>query len=404
MRIAYISYELPPDIPKGGIGTYTLQAAALMQAAGHEVSIFCGSPSRSVYEQAAGVDIYRVLCTSPDDFTEKVLPIFREAHTSKAFDLIECPEIHGNGRLIKQSFPQLSLIVRLHGPDFLVESLKKTYTSFAVKARYRLGAIRRGVFTKKLNSYNKASDNDLAFASTADQISAPSDSIKQWAMKQWGISDEKITVLPNPFTAPEMLSANEVHTGIAKEILFFGRLNVLKGTVNFTKAMKIILQKFSEMRVTIIGDDAPGPYREPSMKHWMQKELQNYAGRISFYEGMDQESLYKHIGAADIVVLPSLFETFSYTCAEAMAAGKAIIGSSAGGMKELLSDGAGIAVDPYDADAIAAATEKLITDDGLRIKMSEKAQQKMQSDLYTKKVSSQMTALYTSVIQKPIPA
>lgn len=402
MRIAYISYELPPDIPKGGIGTYTLQAAALMQAAGHEVAVFCGSPSRAVHEQINGVEFYRVLCTGPDDFTEKVVPVFIAAHTERAFDLMECPEIHGNGQLIKQSFPQLPLIVRLHGPHFLVESLKKTYTSFAVKARYRLGAIRRGAFSKKLNSYDRANDKDFAFISIADHISAPAASIKEWAMEQWGIS--RITVLPNPFTAPPLLSESKVHTAAAKEILFFGRLNVLKGAVNFAKAMKIILQKFAEIQITIIGDDAPGPYREHSMKSWMQQELKGFESRISFHEGMEQELLYRHINAADIVVLPSLFETFSYTCAEAMAAGKAVIGSSAGGMKELLSDDAGIAIDPYDVNAIATATEKLITDNALRIKLSENAKQKMQSDLYTEKVSSQMITLYTSLIQKPTPA
>ena len=404
MRIAYISYELPPDIPKGGIGTYTLQAAALMKAAGHAVAIFCGSTTRSVHEQAEGADIYRICCADPEDFTEKVLPVFAAAHAGNSFDLIECPEIHGTGRLIKQSFPQLPLIVRLHGPNFLVESLKKAYTSFTIKARYRLGAIRRGAFSKKFNSYDRANDKDFAFVKMADHISAPSASVSEWAKVQWSISDEKITVMSNPFTAPEVLLVNGVHTGAAKEILFFGRLNVIKGAVNFTKAMKSVLQKFPEMQLTIIGDDAKGPFKAPGMKQWMKQQLHSYESRISFYEGMDQPSLYKHINAADIVVLPSLFETFSYTCAEAMASGKAIVGSMAGGMKELLNDGAGIAVDPYDAGAIAAATEKLIIDRQLRMQVSEKAKQKIQSEFYTKKVSSQMIALYTSMIPKPTHA
>ena len=125
LKIAYISYELPPDIPKGGIGTYTLQAAELMYEKGNEVHIFAGSYTRTISENIHGIIIHRIKCINPKNFTEKLLETFASVHEKINFDIVECPEIHNHGFGIKEKFPKINLVVRLHAPNYLVESLKK---------------------------------------------------------------------------------------------------------------------------------------------------------------------------------------------------------------------------------------------------------------------------------------
>ena len=238
MRIAFISYELPPDIAQGGIGTYTLQAAEAMQNAGNNVAIFCASPSRDSSALENKIWIERILCSSPSEFTYLLTERFSSVHSAKNFDIIECPEIHGNALGIKQIFPNLPLVVRLHGPGRLVESLKKKYTSQLIKWRFELGSLRRGKFTK-WDSYDKENDPDFHMVAKADVVTAPSESMKEWAMKNWLFPDNLIKVVPNIFEVPqELLVSDELNEPTEKIILFFGRLNVLKGLVNFTKAIK----------------------------------------------------------------------------------------------------------------------------------------------------------------------
>lgn len=406
MRIAYITYELPPDIPKGGIGTYTLQAAALMHAAGNAVHIFAASPGRNESEIVNGIGIHRIKCSTPAEFTEKLLPVFSREHTAAPFDVAECPEIHGNGKLVKKAFPALPMIVRLHGPGQLVESLKKTYTSFAVKARFNIGAYRRGRFDKTWGYYDKESDHDYKFVQLADLITAPSEAMKEWAVREWAIHPDKIKVIANPFAAPQALTALPAEdTLIHKNVLFFGRLNVLKGAVNFAKAMGLFLKRNTDWNVTVIGDDEGGPYNESSMRVWMEKELAAFKEQVTFHPGMPQQELYGYIAQAGIVILPSLFETFSYTCAEAMAAGKPIVGSSNGGMNDLLEKGkAGICINPMNANEIADAVSLLATDHATRNKLAHRARTIMQSNKYTDEVTALTTTAYTMLISEKIHA
>jgi L-malate glycosyltransferase len=69
------------------------------------------------------------------------------------------------------------------------------------------------------------------------------------------------------------------------------------------------------------------------------------------------------LARADVVVLPSLSEGMSNAVMEAMAAGRPIVATDAGGTPELLR-GRGMLVPPADPLALAAAIERLLADPG----------------------------------------
>lgn len=71
--------------------------------------------------------------------------------------------------------------------------------------------------------------------------------------------------------------------------------------------------------------------------------------------------------AADVFVIPSLQEAFGQTALEAMACGTPVVGSDAGGIPEIVREGAtGLLFPAGDAKALAAALERILGDDGLR--------------------------------------
>jgi glycogen synthase len=369
LKIAYISYELPPDIPKGGIGTYTLQAANLMCKAGATVHIFAGSNSRNVTEQIDGIIIHRIMCVNPPHFSEKLLAIFTKVNLETNFNIVECPEIHHHGIEIKKNFTQIHLIIRLHAPNYLVESLKKKYIPFTTKLRFVLGALRRGKFDVGYwRKYDYTSDSEYQFAKLADTITAPSKTMKDWAVKNWEIDASTIVVIPNPFKAPLALLNLPIHREvIQKKIVFFGRLNVLKGLVNTTLAMKKILKEYPQYSFCIIGDDGPGPNNKLTMRQWMQLQFEQVKKQVFFLDGQAYEKLPLAIADAEIALLPSLFESFSYTCAEAMAAGKAVVGSIHTGMQDMIVHNQnGKLVDVENVQEIYEATKQFIDNNELR--------------------------------------
>ena len=401
MRIAFISWEFPPDNGKGGIGTYVKQIAYSIAALGVNVHVFAGSPLKTSTIFIDGYHVHWVQCSNGLEFREKILPVFKLEHNRRAFDLMESPEIGANAWSVKKMLPGLPLVVRLHAPSYLVESLKKKYIPLTAKLRFVAGAFRRlkwdlGYWRK----YDKEHDEDYKFTMLADYITAPSAAMKSWVVQHWELPDEKVKIIPNIFEPsaallkiPVSLSPN------FKRIVFFGRLNVLKGLVNATKAMKKILTEFPEWQFRLIGDDGNGPFYGIAMKEWICTELQTVLHRVEFIDGLSYELIPEAIAEAEIVLLPSLFESFSYTCVEAMAAGKAVIGSRAGGMADLLQhEQSGLLVDPESENEIYLSLKRLISDNNLRLKLSVCAREQVMSKRYSEITSRLFFDFYNEIL------
>ena len=398
MRIAYITYELPPDIPKGGIGTYTLQVAAVMKKIGAVVHIFAGSHTRNLTEESDGIIIHRIKCEGPRHFTDKLLGIFTTVHAEIDFDVIECPEIHHHAINIKKNFPSLPLVVRLHAPNYLVEYIKKTYVPLKAKLRYLLGALKRGKIDLGFwRKYDYAHDAEYQISISADVITSPSNTMKEWAVKNWKMDGSKIFIIPNPFTAPvSFLNIFINEKPQHKQIIFFGRLNVLKGLVNATYAVKKILKEYPQYSFVVIGDDGYGPDNKSSMRQWMQQQFADVLTQVIFKNGQDYKHLPLDLEKAEIALLPSLFESFSYTCAEAMAAGKAVVGSINTGMADMiLNNKNGLLVDVENVLEIYKAIKLLIENNELRYNIAINAR----IDIITKYNADNTGKQYWSVYQ-----
>ena len=76
----------------------------------------------------------------------------------------------------------------------------------------------------------------------------------------------------------------------------------------------------------------------------------------------DLPALY---AAADLFVMPSLYEGFGLPVLEAMACGTPVACSNTSSLPEVVGDAA-LEFDPYDVDAMAAAIQQAMSDPGLR--------------------------------------
>jgi glycogen(starch) synthase len=405
LKIAFISHEFPPDTGKGGIGTYVSQMARAMADEGNEVHVFAGSNYRQDSTFADGFYVHHVRCENGNDFREKATKSFSEQNAIAPFDLMESPEINGNAREIKKQFPSIPLVVRLHAPDHLVESLKKTYLPFLAKLRFVLGSIRRLKFDLGYwRAYDKSVDTDYHFTQLADYITAPSQAMKIWVVNNWQIEANKIKVIPNIFSpSKDLLNIPIDEKSNDKRVVFFGRLNVLKGLVNATIAMKQILKTNTEWRFRVIGDDGPGPNNNITMRNWMKLQLKEVISRVEFMDGMDYENLPAAISDCEIVLLPSLFESFSYTCAEAMAAGKAVIGSDNAGMADLIENNKnGVLINPYKYKEIIDALQKLITHNQYRYQLSINARESILEKQNAAQTIHFFREYYCNIIEKKL--
>jgi D-inositol-3-phosphate glycosyltransferase len=126
-------------------------------------------------------------------------------------------------------------------------------------------------------------------------------------------------------------------------ILFVGRIEPLKGIDGLLYAMKILTSKNPDLKVClwIVGGDVSQP-----VDHW-SKELQKLERlrqvlkihpMVKFVGQRPQHELPYYYNAAELVVMPSHYESFSMTAAEAMACGVPVITTNVAGVSTLMDE------------------------------------------------------------------
>ena len=397
MRIALISYEFPPDTGKGGIGTYFHQLATMLGNYGWDVQVFAGSLQGNTTTLENQFVVHRVCCADAQQFKYSILPLFSKEQHACNFDLMESAEINANAAAIKEAFPDIPLIVRLHAPNVLVEQIKKKHISIKAKLRFVLGALRKGKWDLGYwRKYDYHKDADYQFTLLADGLVAPSNVMKSWAIDNWKLTHKTIQVIPNPFTASDALLnlPIPIHAPF-QTVVFFGRLNALKGLVNACLAMKKILKEFPRQQFKVIGDDGPGPHHGISMKTWMVLQLSMFKDRVHFIEGVAYNQLPQLLAECEIALIPSLFESFSYTCAEAMSAGKAVIGSHNTGMADLIHNHIdGKLVNPKKVNELYQSLKLLIENNDMRYAMAQNARVSIQNRFSASHLAARYIELY----------
>ena len=397
MRIAFITYEYPPDIAQGGIATYVQQAAYLLKDRGHDVEVFCGSHSRTISENVEGVLIHRVKTKNPQAFGEDCLNIFSERHLADSFDVMESPEIHANAKLIKEKFPKLPLVVKLHMASFIQMRLLNYYTSKLAKLRYFLGGLRRG----KINiygSYNYKEDLEYQFTCLADGVVAPSKSVKEIVLKEWFLEEKVVSNIPYPFLPPPELLKIPVNSTNKKVVTFIGKLNVHKGMVNLIKVIPLVAKKYPDVEFRLIGNDSYFAVKKLNMSDYIRRELKGYERNYSIMGGLNYEDILRQFKSTSICIYPSIWENFPLVCLEAMSAGKAIIGSKEGGMNEMLSDGAGEIIDPLNVNQMADAVVNLLDDENLRLQYGNAGRARVLADYNNDLVGKAMEEHYAGIV------
>jgi glycosyltransferase involved in cell wall biosynthesis len=170
-------------------------------------------------------------------------------------------------------------------------------------------------------------------ATTATAISSPSLSLAKKISRRWRVGTP-ISVEPLPFRLNQVVY-DESQVPTYKYVLYFGRIEIRNGVLPLAKAIRRIQPKLKDIRVLFVGADANyGTKQNKSVKERLLRLLGPAASSVSFMGPQEHERLYPLIRNAEFVVLPSLWENFSYACLEAMALGKTVIGPSGTGFAE----------------------------------------------------------------------
>lgn len=188
-------------------------------------------------------------------------------------------------------------------------------------------------------------------------------------------------------------------------LLYVGRIEPLKGLETLIRAIADLKENGALDRypfcLTVIGGD---PDAGPEMISAEMARLQNLSRQLGLSElviflgKQDQDQLPYYYSAAEVVIVPSHYESFGMVALEAMACGTPVVASQVGGLGFLVQDGiTGFVVPDGEPDALSERLYRLICEPDLRKKLGEQASKFAQSYAW-QNITSQIITLYGQVL------
>jgi len=417
MRIAYISYEYPPDSSYGGIATYVAQAARMMARRGHDVEVFASSPLRHGRFKDEGILEHWIMEGDRQDFGIVAGHIFASRHAEEPFDVLEGPEYYADARKAIELVPMIPLVVKMHTPTLMIATLSSPtgtmsrFNSIGKSIYFNLRCMAASLIKRRnlqpfyfvapdLHYARNCDNMEAAHARTADIVAPPCKDLCHYAENVWNIPVAAIRLAPHPFTpAKDYLDLKARADGLT--VGFVGRLEKRKGIEILTKAIPMVLQAVPDARFRFVGSskihqESGIPYHE-----WIQRQLPSHTGSLEFPGKHPLGEMAEAYNALDICVFPSLWENFPNVCLESMSAGRAVIASSAGGMAEMLDHGrVGRLVAPGDPVSLAREIVSLLNSPAERIRLGELARQRVLEAYNEDVIGGMMEVIFREAISR----
>jgi glycosyltransferase involved in cell wall biosynthesis len=217
-------------------------------------------------------------------------------------------------------------------------------------------------------------------ARRADHVLANTELTKTEICKFMKVPNDKVTVVGEAlYDVYSPVSAQDAQLIRAKYgleqdyILFVSLLYPYKNVETLLKAQKRLVESGKDLRLAIVGRDFEG---HQAKLQALTREL-GISDRVKFLGFVPTEVLPAIYSSAQAFIFPSLVETFGKPLVEAMQCGAPIVASNVSCIPEVLG-GAGLLVDPMDADRMAAAVARVIEDPDLRRDLIERGLKRSQ--------------------------
>ena len=186
-------------------------------------------------------------------------------------------------------------------------------------------------------------------------------------------------------------------TGNELVVGFMGRLVADKGVEEVLEAARILHESEPKVKFLIVGT---GKNQMNDVEGLLHQRIGEYGLKdvvvLTGYQS--DEPLYYSL--FDIFVLPTRDgEPFATSVVQAMMAGKAVIGSNAGGTPELVEDGVtGLLFEPRSASKLADAIHKLVADVSLRRTLAQTGQKRVLQYHREEVITDQVEAIFDQVL------
>ena len=392
MRILILSWEFPPRIV-GGLGKHVHRLSLALAEAGHTVHVVSRDhPGAPAEEDVDGVHVVRVGEYPPVIGFDELIPWVLQ------FNL---------GVLERATKVLLDEEVDLvHAHDWLV-----AYSAASVKNLFDLPLVstihateygrHQGHLPGPMNKLIHQIEWWLTYESR--RTITCSRYMHDQVQEIFELPPRKMDVIPNGVDLDAVKAPDGVEEFRAqrlriapdeKLIVFAGRLEYEKGVQTVLDALPLVLKRLP-VRFLVAG---VGTHEEELRAHARRDGLD---GQVEFLGFVPDVELKMYYAAADLAVVPSLYEPFGMVALETMAAGTPCIAADTGGLRELVvHDATGLRFSPGDPSSLADAIVRLLTDTHLDRRLTLDARRWLNEGFSWPSIARRTVDVYERAIQE----
>lgn len=389
MHICFVCREYLPSLRGGGIASYIYNMATLLSEK-HKITIISASDNTKE-ESDQTINNIRVIRLKGGDFVIKGIEkdtiinklrvfyrfwsyrrrIIKKIFEIKDIDIIEVPDYGAESLYFNKL--KIPYIIRLHNPSlFNSSTLGITHPTIKNFPLYYQSWI------------------ELKLIQKSPYISSCSNSMKSWVEKNIPNLKAHIQTIYNPIKLSNIPS--KLPTKDKPFIFYAGTISEWKGCNDLIKACIMLQNQGYKFNLYMAGK--MGQYAEE-----LKSKYKNYEW-IEFLGKLDHKTLFQYYVNAEIVCFPSWWDNMPMVCIEAMMCGAIVIGSTSGGMKEIITDKVdGFHVSRKDINQLKEKIEYCLNLPSEQKKViSENAHNKILKNFSDKIITQQMIEYYQNVI------
>ena len=243
---------------------------------------------------------------------------------------------------------------------------------------------------------------DRWMARGADCVVVPSLAVRQHMLERERLTSAAIEVIPHGFDLAVMSASDADRQRVRQEFGLdstfvlgcVGRFFKNKGHRYLFEAVRLLQPEYPDLRVLLLGGGDRSMIEALVTEFGIQQQVV-FAGYRKDVVGC--------MKAMDLLVHPSLSESFGQVLVEAMSVATPVLATAVGGVLEIVShDQTGWLVPPQDAVALAMAIRQLRTDPARRVQLGLAGQQSVREKFTAEQMVSRHLEMYHRYFDKEL--
>lgn len=396
-RVVIISGDYPPRMT-GGIARFIGDVAPVLAAQGNEVRVITRSAAHGMVDLEDGVWVHRIEAPVPEHgsgIAPETLPTINAFATSALAEL--------------RRIARWSPVEVVYGPAWDVEVIGALRGSplpviTMLATPLMVAGEHAGMFATEQQRAALAGviAAERELFTHSDLLHCISAAIRSTIEHEYDLTlePERSPAVPIGLVDRAPQGAHPKPASDRIVVLFVGRLEGRKGIDDLMDAIEQLGPKLPAVDWVIAGREVTEPGVEAPFRQRHRSDT--WANAVQFVGDLTDDELAQWYQRADLVVLPSRYESFGLVMVEAMMHCRPQVTCAVGGVNEVVTDHEGVRVQPASPDQLATAIEALVADGDRRATMSASGRRRYESEFAIEVAGGRLAELLRRVRLWPI--